>query len=160
MEEDMETSWSIWSRFKVEELSTIPKKEGVYQFRCIDNKGVPMVIPRSKNKDSYGVIYIGSSVNLRTRLRGFWRTIEMHDRSRHAAAWTYCSFGYSSLFPSKRLQFRYKVTPSITTSEFDLLLAYRKKFADLPPLNSNQPPYPRDWKTRIKEVFGKPPLPA
>jgi hypothetical protein len=52
------------------------------------------------------------------------------------------------------------VTPSITTSEFDLLLAYRKKFMDSPPLNSNRPPYPGDWKARIKKVFGKPPLPA
>ena len=156
----MEAIWSKWSHFELRELSNIPKKKGVYQFRCIDNKGVPMVIPRSKNKDSDGIIYIGSSVNLRTRLNGFWRTIEMQRRSRHAAAWTYCTFSYSSLFPAKRVQFRYKVTPSRTTSEFDLLLAYRKKFMDLPPLNSNRPPYPGDWKARIKKVFGKPPLPA
>ncbi len=156
----MKTSWSNWSLFRVEELSTIPKREGVYQFRCIDTKGDPMVISRSKNRDSDGIIYIGSSVNLRTRLRGFWRTIQMHDRSRHAAAWTYCSFSYSSLFPAKRLQFRYKVTPNPTSSEFNLLLAYRKKFMDLPPLNSNWPPYPGDWEARIKRVFGRPPLPA
>jgi hypothetical protein len=160
MERYMETSWSNWFRFRAEELSTIPKKKGVYQFRCIDNKGVPMVIPRSKNKDPDGIIYIGSSVNLRTRLNGFWRTIQMLDRSRHAAAWTYCSFSYSSLFPAKRLQYRYKVALSFTTSEFDLLLAYRKKYMDLPPLNLNSPPYPGDWKNRIKKVFGKPPLPA
>ncbi|MEW6374199.1 MAG: hypothetical protein AB1502_00200 [Thermodesulfobacteriota bacterium] len=156
----METSWSIWSRFRVEELSTIPKREGVYQFRCVDREGVPMVIGRLKNKDPKGIIYIGSSVNLRIRLKGFWRTIENKDRSRHAAAWTYCSFGYSSLFPAKRLQFGYKATPIITTSEFDLLLAYRKKFMDLPPLNSNRPPYLGDWKARVKKVFGMPPLPA
>jgi len=156
----MEAIWSKWSHFELRKLSNIPKKKGVYQFRCIGNKGVPMVIPRSKNKDPNGIIYIGSSVNLRTRLNGFWKTIQKQDRSRHAAAWTYCSFSYSSLFPAKRLQFRYKMTPSITTSEFDLLLAYRKKFMDLPPLNLNQPPYPGDWKTRMRKVFGKPPLPA
>jgi hypothetical protein len=148
------------SRFRGEELSTIPKREGVYQFRCVGSEGIPMVITRLKNKDPGGIIYIGSSYNLRTRLSGFWRTIEMQDRSRHAAAWTYCSFIYSSIFPARRLQFRYKVTPNITTSEFDLLLAYRKKFMDLPPLNSNRPPYPGNWKARIKKIFGKPPLPA
>ena len=156
----METSWSHWSRFKVKELSNIPKRESVYQFRCVDSEGVPIVISRTKNKDPGGIIYIGSSYNLRTRLSAFWRTIEIQDRSRHAAVWTYCSFGYSSLFPARRLQFRYKVTPNTTTSEFNLLLAYRKKFMDLPPLNSNRPPYPGDWKARIKKVFGKPPLPA
>jgi hypothetical protein len=156
----METSWSKWLPFKLKELSNIPKKKGVYKFRCVDRKGAPIVIGRSKNKDPEGIIYIGSSVNLKRRLKEFWRTIENKDRSRHAAAWTYCSFSYSSLFPAKRLQFRYKVTPNITTSEFDLLLAYRKKFMDLPPLNSNRSPYPGDWKTRIKKVFRKPPLPT
>ena len=159
-EDYMEATWSKWSHFELRKLSNIPKKNGVYQFRCVDRERVPMVIGRLKNKDPEGIIYIGSSVNLRTRLKGFWRTIENKDQSRHAAAWTYCSFGYSSLFPAKRLQFRYKVTPRITTSEFDLLLAYRKKFMDSPPLNSNRPPYPGDWKARIKKVFGRRPLPA
>ncbi len=36
----------------------------------------------------------------------------------------------------------------------------RDRPMDLPPLNSNRPPYPGDWKARIKKVFGTPPLPA
>lgn len=156
----MEAKWSKWLRFEVKELSTIPEKEAIYQFRCVDEKGTPLMISRLKGKDSNGIIYIGSSENLKNRIKGFSKTVEKKDRSRHAAAWTYCSFNYSSIFPARRLQFRYKVTPNTTTSEFDLLLGYRKKFMDLPPLNSNRPPYPGDWKTRIKKVFGKLPLPG
>jgi len=33
-----------------------------------------------------------------------------------------------------------------------------KKFMDLPPLNSNRPPYPYDWKARIRKVFGMEPI--
>src|SRR4030042_2623203 len=158
MEEYMETSWSNWSRFRVEELSTIPKREGIYQFRCVDEKGAPIMISRLKGKDSNGIIYIGSSENLKNRIKGFWKTIEKWDRSRHAAAWTYCTFKYDSLFPPHNLQFRYIATKSMTRYEFDLLLGYRKKFMDLPPLNSNRPPYPYDWKARIRKVFGMEPI--
>ena len=39
MEVCMETSWSCWSRFGVEELSTVPEREGVHEFRCVDGAG-------------------------------------------------------------------------------------------------------------------------
>lgn len=154
----MEKEWSDWSFFKEEALSTLPEGEGIYQFRCVDVGGNPLVISRLKAKDQDGIIYIGSSANLRHRLKGFWKTVEQRDRTRHAAAWSYCSFGYDSIFPPAYLQFRYKVTRATTTSEFDLLLEYRRRFADTPPLNANQPPYPRDWKTRIRKMFGRDPL--
>ena len=108
--------------------------------------------------DREGVIYIGSSGNLRKRIRDFWRTIEFQDRNRHAAAWTYYSFDYYPIFPLKHLQFRYSVTNKTTTSEFDLLINYRKRFMDSPPLNSNRPPYPGDWIARMERVFGRRPF--
>jgi hypothetical protein len=156
----MKASWSGWSRFGMKELSNLPEREGIYQLRCVDGAGVPITIARLNNNDPDGIIYIGSSDNLRKRLKGFWRTIEIRDRSRHAAAWTYCSFGYDSIFPPNQIEFTYQVTRNKVTTEFGLLLNYRKEFMDLPPLNSNRPPYPGDWKARIRKVFGRPPLPA
>ena len=154
----MEMKWSEWLPFGEVALGGLPEKEGIYQFRCVDEKGTPIMISRLKGKDSNGIIYIGSSENLKNRIKGFWKTIENWDRSRHAAAWTYCTFKYDSLFPPHNLQFRYIATKSTTRYEFDLLLGYRKKFMDLPPLNSNRPPYPYDWKARIRKVFGMEPI--
>lgn len=151
----MEIKWSKWSPFDDCKLKKIPEKEGIYQFRCVDEKGIPIVISRLKGKDPNGIIYIGSSKNLKTRIKGFWTTIKNWDRSRHAAAWTYCTFRYDSLFRPKNIQFKYAVTKSTTNYEFELVLEYRKKFMDLPPLNSNRPPYPYDWRSRIRKKFGK-----
>ncbi len=154
----MEKLWTDWKKFLIEELSEIPVKEGVYQLRCVDKAGLPIKVSRLTGDDSEGIIYIGSSTNLKIRIKGFWKTIQNRDISRHAAGWTFCSFGYDSIFRPDMLQFRYKVTKSITTSEFDLMIDYRKRFMDLPPLNSNRPTYPRDWKNRMQKVFGKKPL--
>ena len=154
----MKGDWSDWMFFVKEQLISIPGKSGVYEFRCTDGNGHPMLIDRLNGKDKEGIIYIGSSEDLKKRINGFWKTIEQQDRSRHAAGWTYCSFGYNDILPPNHLQFRFKMVSNITGDEFDLLLEYRRQFMDLPPLNSNRPPYPRDWKTRMKEIFGRIPL--
>jgi len=72
----METSWSDWSRFGVKELSNVPEKEGVYQFRCVDgivcimNKGkvaqigTPLEVYRNP-ADTFVASFLGSPpVNL------------------------------------------------------------------------------------------------
>jgi hypothetical protein len=150
--------WSKWQPFNEKRLVLIPRKPGIYQFRCISSKGFPLNIPRLKRTDPAGVIYIGESDDLKKRVSNFWITIRERGKSRHAAGWTYCSFNYFPLFPPKNLQFRYKVMQNTIAGEFDLLLSYRKKFMDLPPLNSTRSQYPRNWRKKMKEAFGVNPL--
>src|SRR4030042_3424247 len=97
-ENAMKGDWSDWMFFGEEQLISIPKRPGVYEFRCTDGNGNPMVIDRLNGKDTEGIIYIGSSEELGQRINGFWKTIKQQDRSRHAAGWTYCSFGYNNIF--------------------------------------------------------------
>jgi hypothetical protein len=154
----MKHDWSDWLIFGKTQLRLIPKKHGIYEFRCVDENRSPISVSRLKGEDPRGVVYIGSSVNLKKRINGFWKTIQNRNESRHAAGWTYCSFRYDTVFPPERLQFRYKLVIDTVRNEFDLLLEYRKRFMDLPPLNSTPPPYPRDWKKRIEKGFGSRPL--
>ena len=61
--------WSEWLPFGEVALGGLPEKEGIYEFRCVGEKGAPIVISRLKDKDSNGIIYIGSSENLKNRIK-------------------------------------------------------------------------------------------
>ncbi len=150
----MTSSWTRWRFLHEKEWNKIPPMPGVYQFRSL-KKGQPQRIGRVRGTDKEGIIYTGQSSNLRQRISGFWKTLEHPRKSRHAAGWTYIAFRYERVFPKKNLQFRYMTLEGDPTrKEFDLLLEYRKKFMDLPPLNSTRSPYPHRWKTKIRKVFG------
>jgi hypothetical protein len=157
---EMEIHWSGWKIFHMNDLSSIPEKRGVYQFRCPDDDKTPKTISRLLDKDIDGIIYVVKSDNLSRRINAFWKTVTKRDRSRHAAAWTYCSYDYESIFLPDRLQIRYFVGGDPECLEFDLLLEYFKRFKDLPPLNSSRGKYPNDWKKKFAEIFGRKPLPA
>lgn len=154
----MNPKWSKWRRFDEKSIVTIPRKPGVYQFRCLSDKGLPLAIPRLSKIDSKGIIYIGESGDLRKRLLDFRATLKDRKKSRHAAGWTYCSFNYFPIFPPRRLQFRHKVLRNPIAEEFELIMSYRKTFMDLPPLNSIRSEYPWNWKKRMREIFGVEPL--
>jgi hypothetical protein len=155
----MKANWTKWEFFEEEGICGIPEKEGVYQFRCIDEDGHPKPIKRLLGNELEGIIYIGKSKNLQKRINGFWTTIQKQDRSRHAASWTYVSYNYYPIFSPKHLQYRYFVAKNPIANEFFLLLSYRKKFMDLPPLNSNMGNYPGGWEGKWVEIIGRKPLP-
>ena len=155
-----QTDWTEWMGFGEEELMDIPKKRGVYQFRCVDQKGIPVPIQRLIGKDSGGIVYIGQCNDLHKRIKGFWVTIQEKDFSRHAAGWSYVSMNFYSIFPPNRLQFRYKTAKNPAAVERALILYYLKEFMALPPLNFSRGTYPYNWKKQWTEVFGWPPLPA
>lgn len=150
--------WTEWESFKEGKIREIPERAGIYQFRCLDEEGKPILISRLRKKDALGIIYIGQTENLQRRINNFWKTITRRERSLHAAGWTYISCCYDELFPPENLQFRYKVTKNSIDEEFMLLLSYLKEFRDLPPLNSNRGRYPDNWEKKWKEVFGRLPL--
>jgi hypothetical protein len=154
----MKKGWSKWQHFDEKGAHAIPREGGVYQFRCLRDKSLPLSIWRLRKKDSQGIIYIGKSQDLRKRIFDFWSTLKNRKKTRHAAGWTYCSFNYFSIFPPRRLQFRYKLAKNPLAEEFELLISYRKQFLDLPPLNSTRSEYPGNWKKRMREVFGVDPL--
>jgi excinuclease UvrABC nuclease subunit len=72
-------NWTKWRRFKDDELADIPSKSGVYQFRCVNKNGKPLLIQRLRKKDPEGIVYIGQSKNLHNRIKGFWVTVKKKD---------------------------------------------------------------------------------
>ena len=155
----MEANWTEWKCFGDKGISNIPQKGGVYQFRCVGEDGNPKPIRRLLGDDLEGFVYIGESDNLQKRIKGFWTTIQKQDRSRHAASWTYVSHDYYPIFPPQNLQYRYLLVKTKIPTEFNLLLSYRKKFMDLPPLNSSRGNYPGNWEKKWIEIIGRKPLP-
>jgi hypothetical protein len=150
--------WSRWRYFKELTSGNVPESAGVYQIRCVNQRGTPQKLIRLASIDKDGILGIGESNNLYRRLRQFWVTISKKDYTRHAAAWHYLSFCYDQRFPENCLQFRYKKVKNkdmATCLEFDLLLKYRKKFMDGPPLNNSRGKFPDDWEKRIKKAFGR-----
>jgi hypothetical protein len=153
-----QAAWTKWKSFGEEELRDIPKKPGVYEFRCVGKNGKPVSIPRLVRKDKEGIVYIGQSNDLHKRITGFWVTIQEEDFTRHAAGWTYVSMNFYPIFPPDRLRFRYKVAKNPSAVERGLLLPYLRKFMALPPLNFSRGHYPHNWKKQWSEVFGRQPL--
>jgi hypothetical protein len=153
---DMESAWSKWKPIEEALTGDVPEKAGVYQIRCVDKTGKPVAINRLARKDKEGIVGIGESGNLKTRLGQFNKTIIKKDYTRHAAAWHYLSFRYDKIFPVKLLQVRYKTTRNKSTAtkiEFELLLKYRKIYMDSPPLNNSRGKFPYDYSSRIKKLF-------
>lgn len=75
----MDSEWSEWKNLK--KLSErvgrrtfvgVPEKPGIYVIRWLKN-GKPAIINRFKGKDKRGILYIGSSTNLKTRIKTFWK---------------------------------------------------------------------------------------
>ncbi|MEK7678858.1 MAG: hypothetical protein AAB356_01575 [Deltaproteobacteria bacterium] len=157
------TQWTAWQKFNEltdDEWKKIPESPGVYQIRCVGANGKPKKIKRLLNTDSEGILGIGESGYLRTRLRAFWGS-----PNQHAAAWNYSVFRYDKAFPKKFLQFCYAKTGAedkkgknkAVELEFRLLLEYRKKFLDGPPLNVNRGKYPKTYIELFKKIIGKEP---
>ncbi|MEM0348639.1 MAG: hypothetical protein QW318_06985 [Candidatus Caldarchaeum sp.] len=81
------SKWSEWKN--LEKLSEkvgprtfvgVPEKPGVYVVRWVEN-GKPRETPRFNGIDKNGIIYIGRSKNLKSRIRQFWRALKEEEKS-------------------------------------------------------------------------------
>ena len=65
-------NWSNW-----ENIENLPDYEGkgVYRIRLVDNKGKSISIQRFLGEDKDGIIVIGKTKNIKTRLKQFYKVV-------------------------------------------------------------------------------------
>lgn len=70
----MEIKWYKLKDLAVKNFTDIPNVSGIYFVRWAKN-GTPVSIHRLRGFDHNGILYIGSAVNLRRRVRELWKGI-------------------------------------------------------------------------------------
>ncbi len=112
-------------------------KPGVYRIRACTKHGEPLPIGRLGGVDPLGILHIGKSNNLGTRIRMFRQAAEGLKASHHAGR-EFFKWHFEELIPHECLRSDYTET---TTEREALKLEgvlheeYRKKFFDRPPLD-------------------------
>jgi hypothetical protein len=141
MDEDTERlDKAQWYPLKTLDRSIIPSSSGVYQVRwAVDNK--PQPIPRAKDIDEKGILYIGQSGNLRKRIKDFWNGIL--GEGTHTSGWTYDFYEFRKKFKPEQLEVQWMEVPKNEIRELEtvLLLEYVSDYLDKPPLNIAIPRY-------------------
>ena len=128
--------FSQWFPLTDGNIQQVPSKPGVYEIRC---KGKS--VQRLLGKDDDGILDIGESLNLQTRLRTFLRCASDSNKGGHAAGMTFARLKLRLSrkgFLVDKLEFRWKTTDSkdeAYEAEGELLDAYVSRFGELPPLN-------------------------
>lgn len=133
--------WSEWFALNTININSIPVAAGVYQIRWAVG-GKSQKIHRLNGIDESGCLYIGKAVDLRSRIKRFYRGVTQSAEvgkmsNRHTAAYTYTFYGFKREIKSEHLEGRYAELPreEIDPCEEHLLLCYVEKFLDKPPLN-------------------------
>jgi hypothetical protein len=118
----------------------------VYLIRAIKKSGARIPLQRLNGVDSEGILYIGKSKNMRTRIRAFVSDIRKGDLDPwyHSAGWNFReyflrnrSWGIIKL-TEENLEASWKMTARVSAAsrlENQLLQAYVMRFQDKPPLN-------------------------
>jgi hypothetical protein len=118
-------------------------KKGVYKIYSIKNKK-PNKIRRLSNIDNSGLLYIGSSKNLKDRL-GMLRRVTIGKSDGYKADAHTFGVKYNAtakikeLFPLETLFIEVECKEKFKETESKLLEKYLNDYAELPPLNSNYP---------------------
>jgi len=127
--------------YKLEDLARrrfvdVPKSPGVYFVRC-SRGGKPVAIYRLGGRDEGGILYIGSSKDLKKRIGQFWRAISK-GRREHTAFSTLTFCGLSDLVKSSELEVSWKALRSpedAESQEWAAMYLYCRKYKEPPPLN-------------------------
>lgn len=111
-------------------------KQGLYQIRMVNSSNNPLPIPRLVGIDESGIIYIGMSVELRTRIENFYC-------GRHSGGGMYnlvrLRLRRHIPYNGYTLQYRYMQISDeevMEKIETNLLRRYFRKYCELPPFNS------------------------
>ena len=134
------TDWTKWEPLGLNsglQLVSVPSKPGSYIIAADQE------LTRCVGTDPHGILTIGESENLRTRIQKFCSCAIDLDSGGHSAGMRYAFLGLDQFFPFKSLRFRWRVTASKLLAEElegEMLTRYRKHHKELPPLNysSNQ----------------------
>ncbi|HLD06767.1 MAG TPA: hypothetical protein VJC16_04505 [Candidatus Nanoarchaeia archaeon] len=118
-------------------INSIEEKSGVYQIRCFQNE-TPRPISRLIKTDNFGILVIGSSNNVKNRLKQF---LFAKDNGRmHSAGNRFYSLELESIekLGNCKLMFIVNYTDDYEKEEAKLLMGYADYFGELPPLNSQE----------------------
>ena len=112
-------------------------KSGVYRIRAFTDEGDPLPICRLGGVDPLGILHIGKSGNLGSRIRSFRQAAQGLKAAHHAGREFY-EWRFERLVPRERLRFDYFETSTgreALSLERALHQEYRNKFLDRPPLD-------------------------
>ena len=110
---------------------------GVYELVVLDKAGEWARLDRVGGTDRRGILYIGQSSKLRSRLQDLRRVIREQSPDGHIAGLTYRnSAKIKKLAPNTRIRFRYVHCGNCRREEKDLLRSYFDKYGEVPPLNA------------------------
>lgn len=130
-----------WSQpfplFNAQHYLEVIKRPGVYRVRAFTEHGEPLSIPRLCGVDQLGILHIGKSNNLGTRIRMFRQAAGGLKASHHGGR-EFFEWRFDKLIPRERLRFDYFETATEEEAlklERSLHKEYRRNFLDRPPLD-------------------------
>ncbi len=130
--------WSMaYQLFNSKDHLEVKGKPGVYRIRAFTEDGEPLTLNRVRGADREGILHIGKSKNLGTRIRMFRQAAEGLKASHHAGC-EFHNWQYQNLIPRDRLRFDYfKTSTESEALRLERLLheQYRSLFLDRPPLD-------------------------
>jgi predicted GIY-YIG superfamily endonuclease len=106
-----------------------------YQVRQAIN-GKPQPINRLDRADNSGLLYIGVSTNLQSRIKNFWKRLK-GGKAPHTAGHTFTAYNFERKIRPDHLEVRWVQLQKreLDNTETIFLEKYVKKFLDKPPLN-------------------------
>lgn len=130
-----------WSQpfplFNTQHHLDVIRRPGVYRVRAFTEHGEPLPIPRLRGVDPLGILHLGKSKNLGTRIRMFRQAAEGLKASHHAGL-EFFEWHFEKLIARERLRFDYFETATEQEAlklERSLHEEYRRNFLDRPPLD-------------------------
>jgi hypothetical protein len=96
------------------------------------------MISRAKGIDRMGILHIGESDNLRSRIRAFWNCASRSNTEGHMAGWRYRMYRMNQHFPLHNLRVKWCATRAKKLAyafEGEQLKKYLANHLELPPLN-------------------------
>lgn len=127
--------WTNWFPIHNLKFEDIPKEPGIYQVRWAIN-GKPQPINRLDRADNSGLLYIGVSTNLQSRIKNFWKRLK-GGKAPHTAGHTFTAYNFERKIRPEHLEVRWAQLQKreLDSTETIFLEKYVKKFLDKPPLN-------------------------
>ncbi len=133
-------NWGKWRNIEcIYDDLDILNKQGLYQIRMADRYNNPIPIPRLVGTDEGGIIYIGQSKRLRSRIEDFYcgrhSGGDMYGLVRLRLKRNKRYIGYS-------LQYRHmniNDSETMEKTETRMLRRYFREHCELPPFNSTVP---------------------
>jgi hypothetical protein len=130
-------NWGEWHNIEnIYHDIDVLHRQGLYQIRMVNPSNKPLPIPRLAGVDESGIIYIGKSVELRTRIENFYC-------GRHSGGGMYnlvrLRLRRHKPYNNYLLQYRYMKSNdenAMEKTETNLLRRYFRQYCELPPFNS------------------------